>query len=61
MDYNISINHKRYDAVFYQVSIDNPSIDTNKVVWFKINEMDGKYYIMIFYDNGYNMANGEDL
>ena len=61
VDYNISINHKRYDAVFYQVSIDNPSIDTNKVVWFKINEMDGKYYIMIFYDNGYNMANGEDL
>lgn len=61
VDYNISINHKRYDAVFYQLSQDNPSIDINKVVWFEINEMDGKYYIMIFYDNGYNMANGEDL
>lgn len=61
VDYNITISHKRYDAIFYQVSPDNPSIDTNKIVSLTINEMDGKYYIMIFYDNGYNMANGEDL
>lgn len=30
-------------------------------VWFMISEFNGKYYITMFYDNGYNMANGEDL
>ncbi len=32
-----------------------------KSVWFRINEVYGKYYISIFYDNEYNRANGEDL
>lgn len=32
-----------------------------KSVWFMINERFGKYYIIIYYDNGYNQANGEDL
>lgn len=37
--------------------------DTNysKVVWFMINELYGKYYITMYYDNKYNKANGEDL
>jgi hypothetical protein len=30
-------------------------------VWFAIDELYGKYYIIMFYDNGYNQANGEDL
>jgi len=30
-------------------------------VWFKIFEMLGEYYIIIYYDNEYNRANGEDL
>ena len=33
----------------------------NKPVWFKIEEKFGEYYIMMFYDNEYNHANGEDL
>lgn len=33
----------------------------NKLVWFMINENYGRYSISIFYENGYNMANGEDL
>ena len=32
-----------------------------RVVWFRIMENFGKYGITIFYDNGYNEANGEDL
>ncbi len=32
-----------------------------KSVWFMINEMFGKYYIMLYYDNKYNEANGNDL
>lgn len=34
---------------------------TNKSVWFTIHEFRGEYGIAIFYDNGYNEANGEDL
>ena len=33
-----------------------------KKVWFMINERSyGKYAIVMFYDNEYNQANGEDL
>lgn len=32
-----------------------------KTVWFMISEIYGKYYIAMYYDNGYNQANGEDL
>ena len=32
-----------------------------KSVWFMINERFGEYYIIMYYDNGYNQANGEDL
>lgn len=34
---------------------------TKKAVWFRINEIYGKYYITMYYDNEYNRANGEDL
>ncbi len=34
---------------------------TKKVVWFRICEYYGKYYITMFYDNEYNRAQGEDL
>lgn len=33
----------------------------NKAVWFMISELNGKYYISIYYDNEYNRANGEGL
>ena len=32
-----------------------------KPVWFIISELDGEYYITMYYDNEYNRANGEDL
>lgn len=34
---------------------------SKKSVWFMINEFYGKYYIAMYYDNGYNKANGEEL
>lgn len=34
---------------------------TKKSVWFMIDEKYGSYYILMYYDNGYNQANGEDL
>ena len=30
-------------------------------VWFRIEEQNGNYYIAMFYDNGDNRSNGEDL
>lgn len=33
----------------------------HKSVWFMIGEKYGLYYIIMFYDNGLNQANGEDL
>lgn len=37
------------------------SIIQQKSVWFMINQLYGKFYITMFYDNEYNHANGEDL
>jgi len=34
---------------------------SKKTVWFTISEFYGQYYITMYYDNGYNQANGEDL
>ena len=35
---------------------------SNKIVWFTIvEEFYGSYKIIMYYDNGYNQANGEDL
>lgn len=33
----------------------------NRTVWFEIQKNGGDYRIVIFYENGYNKANGEDL
>ena len=34
---------------------------SNNSVWFMINESYGKYKILMYYDNLYNQANGDDL
>ena len=33
----------------------------NRTVWFTIQKEYGKYYIVMYYENGYNEANGNDL
>ena len=37
------------------------SIGIDLIVWFRIQEHYGKYYIAMFYDNEYNHVDGEDL
>jgi hypothetical protein len=93
ISYKMTVENKRYEAVFYQTTatydslaiemtdlikkqpsndadknrlsivmakmIDN--IKLNKVVWFMISKLYGKYFITMYYDNIYNKANGEDL
>lgn len=75
ISYEISIKEKRYDAVFYQKDelniatdnysehfLDKSNIDENKFIWFTIMQnMPMDYSIVLYYENGYNQANGEDL
>ena len=102
INYEMNVNNKRYQAVFYQkpTTIDstttkkeirtlllskyseeqlaNPTEEmqsdilelsleymteklSKKTVWFMIDEKYGKYRIIIFYENLYNSATGEDL
>lgn len=61
IQHEILINKKRYQASFFQrlgTGNDNP---LNRLVWFMISEFYGKYHIIMYYENGYNKANGEDL
>ena len=71
ISYEMTVNNKRYEASFYQQSSDmlTKTIDyeemmnscSKRSVWFKIGKEYGQYYIVMYYDNEYNMANGEDL
>ena len=55
ISYNMTVKNKRYEAYFYQNG------DYNKPVWFMIHGYDDQYCIIMFYDNKFNEANGEDL
>ncbi len=59
ISYEITVHNKQYEAAYFQMPADTDAI--NRSVWFKINEEYGKYSIIIFYDNVFNRANGEDL
>ncbi len=61
ISYEMSVNNKRYEAVYCQRLL--ASDYDKRLVWFMISEGDlpGTYCILLFYDNGYNQANGEDL
>ena len=66
--FEMSVHDKIYEAVFCQVS-NTPEEDSEtwaektakKPVWFRIHRRYGNYYITMYYDNEYNLANGEDL
>ena len=45
----------------YKYDIQNLLTMSNKLVCFMIDEMYGDYYILLYYDNEYNHADGEDL
>ena len=62
--FEMSRNHNRYEAVFYQKSLDeelNESELHNRKVWFMMQMANQGYKILIYYDNVSNIPNGEDL
>lgn len=63
ISYEMLVNKKPYQAAFYQVFSDEDTDEDilNRQVWFDIVEQYGKYKILMFYDNVYNQANGDDL
>lgn len=77
ISHEMAVNHKRYEASFHQSltgrglpeELDDAGFGEivtnviNRSVWFMINEdkVSGSYEILIYYDNEYNKANGEDL
>ena len=59
----MGLYNKRYEAHYFQLLPDGQIDDDgyNRVVWFMIDEEYGRYRILMFYDNVYNQANGDDL
>lgn len=56
-----SANEEERLTMNMQLTEDIMSILSNRMVWFTISKYFGGYYISMYYDNGYNMASGEDL
>ena len=62
ISYEMNVHNKRYEAVFYQMHVDDEFEDVlNRQVWFMIGEQYGRYKILMYYDNVCNQANGDDL
>ena len=59
-DVNIQFEQVQTEKSIIQIRMASDLL-TKKVVWFRISEFGGEYYISMFYDNEYNRANGEDL
>ncbi|MFA4045487.1 hypothetical protein HPS54_02365 [Prevotella sp. PCHR] len=64
--YGIRLHNKRYEAGFLQkesADAESSLSDWRRSVWFMISEgrQYGKFQILMYYDNEYNKANGEDL
>ena len=60
ISYQMTVNNKRYEAYFVQKGEDG-TIDEKRMVWFTIVERSDGYYIVMYYENKYNEADGSDL
>lgn len=58
ISYEMTVHNKEYQAAFYQKGEGNLE---KRLVWFTISKSYGMYYILMYYDNEYNRASGEDL
>ena len=65
ISYEMAHNHNRFEAVYYQKSVDDKVLDEselyNRKVWFMMQRANQGYKILIYYDNVSNIPNGEDL
>ena len=63
ISHEMTVNEKEYHAIFYQRNENGELTEDmfNRPVWFIIGKKGNKYNIVLYYDNEYNKANGEDL
>lgn len=68
ISYECTIHDKRYEAIFYQYPENMKDVSEELVedalkrsVWFMIKKDGTDYRIIMYYDNVYNQANGDDL
>lgn len=59
ISFDTNVDNDKYHARFLQAPWDNEMY--MRLVWFNIFKEPYGYYIMIFYENRFNQANGEDL
>lgn len=52
---------KEMENALSSIILEIMSFSAKRPVWFTIGESYGKYNILMYYDNEYNRANGEDL
>ncbi len=55
------IIQSRAEELKNSLALEYWSVAEKKSVWFMISQRLGKYFIAMYYDNGYNQASGEDL
>ena len=60
ISYQMTVNKKEYQATFLQKGEDG-TVDEKRVVWFTISQRSDGYYIVMYYENKYNEADGSDL
>lgn len=61
ISYGIIVEKKQYEAYFFQKQTDG-SINMNNIVWLTIfRASSSEHMIVLFYENGNNQANGDDL
>ena len=60
ISYQMTVNKKQYQAAFLQKGEDG-TVDEKRFVWFTIGERSDGYYIVMYYENKYNEADGSDL
>lgn len=60
ISYNMLVHNKEYRAIFYQKGLDGKASDKRKVV-VSLCEDASDYRLLIYYENGFNAADGSDL
>ena len=60
ISYQMTVNKKQYQAGFVQKGEDG-MVDLKRIAWITIGERSDGYYIVMYYENKYNEADGSDL
>lgn len=60
ISYNMSVDNKEYRAIFYQKGLDGQASEKRKAI-VSLCKDGSDYRLLIYYENGFNAADGSDL